>query len=314
MAYKMSVIIPCYKATETLSKTLHSIAMQSISDEIEIVLVNDCDGLYYDNIMYVFPELDIQYIVREKNGGCGAARNTGIKKAKADYIIFIDSDDCFSNCLALEIMYNRIVAEKADMLVSVFESEMRFADGVGIRKMEHKPTWCHAKAYRKQFLLDNYIFFDEELRINEDAEFHQILIDLGAKVAEIPMVTLMWRDNPKSITHQSFYDNKKTFVQAAIKYLVECEKRKMSGEKVVLRVLQNLVVIYQYYNIVLDDCPENESDYLDWCKKYWKICEPIVREVDDEYITKVYCGIMKDFGIIPNVTFVQFLDRIKGVS
>ena len=314
MVYKMSVIIPCYKAIETLPKTLHSIAMQSISDEIEVVIVNDCDGLNYDDIMYVFPELDIRYVVREKNGGCAAARNTGIKNCKADYIIFIDSDDCFSNCLALEIMYNRIVAEKADMLVSVFESEMRFADGVGIRKMEHKPTWCHAKAYRKQFLLDNNIFFDEELRINEDAEFHQILIDLGAKVAEIPMVTLMWRDNPKSITHQSFYDNKKTFVQAAIKYLAECEKRKMSGDKVILRVLQNLVVIYQYYNIVLDDCPENESDYLDWCKKYWKVCESIVCEVDDEYITKVYCSIMKDFGVIPNVTFVQFLDRIKGVS
>lgn len=315
MAYKMSVIIPCYKAIETLPKTLHSIAMQSISDEIEVVLVNDCDALYYGDIIARFyPELYINYICTEENRGCGGARNAGIRTASAEYLIFIDADDQLTNSLALEIMYNRIVAEKADMLVSVFESEMRFSDGVGIRKMEHKPTWCHAKAYRKQFLLDNNIFFDEELRINEDAEFHQILIDLGAKVAEIPMVTLMWRDNPKSITHQSFYDNKKTFVQAAIKYLAECEKRKMSGDKVILRVLQNLVVIYQYYNIVLDDCPENESDYLDSCKKYWKVCESIVCEVDDEYITKVYCSIMKDFGVIPNVTFVQFLDRIKGVS
>lgn len=315
MAYKMSVIIPCYKAIETLSKTLHSIAMQSISDDIEIILVNDCDGLYYGDIIARFnTDLNINYIINPENRGCGGARNTGIRNASAEYIIFIDADDQFTNSLALEIMYNRIKAEKADMLVSVFESEMRFADGVAIRKMEHKPTWCHSKIYRRQFLLDNNLFFDENLRINEDAEFHQILIDLGAKITEIPMVTLMWRDNPKSITHQSLYDNKKTYVQAALGYLRECKFRNMNNDKVTLRVLQNLVVIYQYYNIVLDDCPENNEDYLDCCKEYWRVCEPIVREVDDEYITKVYCSIMKDFGIIPNVTFVQFLDRIKGVS
>lgn len=315
MAYKMSVIIPCYKATETLSKTLHSIAMQSISDEIEVVLVNDCDALYYGDIIARFyPDLHINYVCNPENRGCGGARNTGIRAAAAEYITFIDADDQFTNSLALEIMYNRIMAEKADMLVSVFESEMRFTDGVAIRKMEHKPTWCHAKIYRRQFLIDNNLFFDENLRINEDAEFHQILIDLGAKVAEIPMVTLMWRDNPKSITHQSLYDNKKTFIQASLGYLRECKRRDMQKDKVTLRTLQNLVVIYQYYNIVLDDCPENDDDFIFWCKKYWEDCESIVGEVDDEYITKVYCGIMKDFKSIPNITFVQFLNRIKGVS
>ena len=311
----MSVIIPCYKATETLSKTLHSIAMQSISDEIEVVLVNDCDALYYGDIIARFyPDLHIHYVCNPENRGCGGARNTGIRAATAEYITFIDADDQFTNSLALEIMYNRIMAEKADMLVSVFESEMRYQNGVLIKKMQRAPTWMHGKLLRRQYLIDNNLFFDESLRINEDVLFNQLFIDMGAKIVDIPMSTLLWRDNPKSITHQSLYENKKTFVQATLAYIGECVKKNICKDKKKLRVLQNLVVIYQYYNIVLDDCPENNEDYLDRCKEYWEACEPIVREVDDEYITKVYCGIMKDFKSIPNITFVQFLDRIKGVS
>ena len=78
---KVSVIIPCYKAKETIAKTLHSIAMQTISEEIEVIIVNDCDCLDYHSIIDTarFGDLDIKFVVREKNGGCGAARNTGIE-------------------------------------------------------------------------------------------------------------------------------------------------------------------------------------------------------------------------------------------
>lgn len=309
---KISVVIPCYKARETIAKTLHSIAMQSIADDVEVIIVNDCDGLNYDDILYNFPELDLRYVTREQNGGCGAARNTGIKNAESDYIIFIDADDCFSNCLALEVMYNRIVSTKADMLVSVFESEMRCSNGIVVKKMQHTPTWMHGKLLRKQYIIDNNLSFEENMRINEDVLFNQLYFDSGANVVEIPMITVMWRDNANSVTHQSLYENKKTFIQAATTYIVESNMRKLDNKKVTLRVLQNLVVIYQYYNIVLDECPENDNDYLSWCKKYWQVCEPIVKDVDDKYINEVYCSIMKGFTEIPNITFVQFLDKIRN--
>lgn len=171
---KLSVIIPCYKARDTIAKTLHSIAMQSIADETEVLVINDFDGIDYSDILAKFDDLNIVYVQREQNGGCGQARNTGICNASADFILFADSDDQLTNSLSLENMYNRIVAEKADVLVSVFESEMRFKNGVAIKQMKNAVTWCHGKVYRKQYLLDNNIFFDERLRINEDCLFHQI--------------------------------------------------------------------------------------------------------------------------------------------
>ena len=63
---------------------------------------------------------------------------------------------------------------------------------------------------------------------------------------------------------------------------------------------------------MLDECPENSFDYLECCKLYWKSCEPIVKNVEDEYVKKVFCAVMKEYGDIPNITFVQFLDRIRN--
>ena len=78
---KISVIIPLYKGHDTLGSTLHSVAMQSIINETEIVIVNDFDGIDYSDILAKFDDLNIVYVQREQNGGCSAARNTGIKDA-----------------------------------------------------------------------------------------------------------------------------------------------------------------------------------------------------------------------------------------
>ena len=310
--YKMSVIIPCYNARDTIAKTLHSIAMQSIVDEIEVIIVDDAGDQSYRDILDNFPDLYIRYIPREINGGAGAARNSGIKASETNFCVFIDSDDNFVSPLSLEILHNRIVAEKADVLSSTFESEMRLANGVAIKQMKSMPTWTHGRIYRKQYLLDNNIFFDERLRINEDCLFHQLLFDSGAKVVEIPMVTLMWRDNPKSLTHENLYKNKRTFVEAVTYYLEESAKHGLDKEKVTLRTLQNLCVMYGYYNIVLDDCPENKEDYLSACREWWKLAENITNGVSDEYITKVFLAVNKTSEVIPSVTLIEFLDSIRN--
>ena len=310
---KISVIIPLYNGRNTLKQTLHSIAMQSIINETEIVIVNDFDGIDYSDILAKFDDLNIKYVTNPRNLGCGGARNTGIREASNSIICFVDSDDTLSNCLTLEIMYNKIKSEKVDMLTGDFESEMRQDNGIAIKKIEKSPVWCHNKYYRRQFLLDNNLFFNEKLRINEDMEFHQLLIDMGGKVAYVPFCGYMWRDNAKSVTHESLYKNKKLFVAASTEYIRDCEKRGMGGEKVVRRILQNLVMVYYYYQIVLDDTPENKDDYLAACREYWKLADKYTANVSDEEITRVFLPIMKQqCSLIPSVTFTEFLDEIRA--
>lgn len=309
---KLSVIIPLYKGQNTLRAALHSIAMQSIIDDTEIIIVNDGDKIDYSDILSRFSDLDIKYIVRERNGGCAAARNTGIKESSTPFCTFVDSDDTFSNCLTLEIMYNKIKAEKVDMLVGDFESEMRQDNGIAIKKIEKSPVWCHNKYYRRQFLLDNNLFFNEKLRINEDMEFHQLLIDMGGKVTYVPFCGYMWRDNAKSVTHESLYKNKRTFVDACAEYIKDCNKRGLMNERVVRRVIQNLVVVWQYYNVCIDECEDKADEFMSACREYWKLAEPIVADVPDELVTKVYCGIAKTFEFIPSVGFIEFLNELRA--
>ena len=310
---KISVIIPLYKGHDTLKQTLYSIAMQSIIDETEIVIVNDFDGINYADILTKFDDLNIKYVTNPRNLGCGGARNTGIREASNSIICFIDSDDQFISSLALEVMYNRIKAEGVDMLAGAFESEMRQDNGIAIKKMERSPVWTHNKFYRRQFLLDNNLFFNENLRICEDTEFHQLLIDMGAKVAYTPFCGYLWRDNQKSVTHESLYKNKWWFVKAVTEYLLECKERGIGGEKVVHRTLQNLVVVYDYFQIVLDDTPENKDDFLAACREYWKLADEVTAGVSDEEITRVFLAIMKQqCSVIPSVSFTEFLDMIRS--
>ena len=107
MKINVSIIIPVYKALNTLKKTLDSINNQKIKSEkkIEILLVID-DGKNYKKIV---PKMRENIFLRflKTNGiktGPGNTRNVGIAKAKGNYIAFLDADDEWSENY-LEKMY-----------------------------------------------------------------------------------------------------------------------------------------------------------------------------------------------------------------
>ena len=309
---KVTVVIPTYKVRDTIAKTLHSIAMQTFADEIEVIIANDCDGLDYSDIIGKFPELNIRFVVNDVNRGCGGARKLGIRNATTDYVMFVDGDDMLIDPLGVEILYHTITSKNADMIRSGFMSEVRKDDGVVVKHMKEQCTWMHGCLIRRQFIIDNDLFFREKLRLSEDALFNQLIVDMGGKIYEIPMVTCLWRDNPKSLTHESLFKNKLTFIDVCKEYIRECNARRLMNDRVIVRVLQNIVVVYFYLNVVYDENAERVDEFIDSCKEYWKLCEPIVANVDDGLITKVYSNIMKRYEIIPTIGFMEFLDKIRN--
>ena len=99
MKINISIIIPVYRAGNTLRKSLNSINNQNINLEkkIEIILVID-DGKKYNEIVPKFNKnMSIRFL--KTNGiktGPGNARNIGLSKAKGEYIGFLDADDAVS--------------------------------------------------------------------------------------------------------------------------------------------------------------------------------------------------------------------------
>jgi glycosyltransferase involved in cell wall biosynthesis len=94
---RVSVIIPVYNAEKYLRKAIESALDQKETDEVLLIEDGSPDGsldlckqLSRDNQkvrLYQHPD--------RKNHGAGATRNLGIKKAKCDFVAFLDADDYY---------------------------------------------------------------------------------------------------------------------------------------------------------------------------------------------------------------------------
>ena len=99
----VSVIIPAYNSAAHIRETLESVLSQTYHN-FEVILINDGSpdteeferaiARYRDRIVYI----------RQENGGPSAARNAGIRRARGEYLAFLDSDDVwFPGCLAAQV-------------------------------------------------------------------------------------------------------------------------------------------------------------------------------------------------------------------
>lgn len=91
---KFSIIVPVYNVEKYIVNCINSILNQNF-DDYEIIIVDDGStdgsGLICDNFQK--KNREIIKVIHQKNGGLSDARNTGIKNAKGEYLMFIDSDD-----------------------------------------------------------------------------------------------------------------------------------------------------------------------------------------------------------------------------
>ncbi|MFH9731401.1 glycosyltransferase family 2 protein [Streptomyces sp. NPDC017260] len=91
---KLSVIVPFYNVRQYAPDTLRSLRANA-RDDFEFILVDDCssDGTA-DLLARAGSELPGAVLVRhERNGGLATARNTGIDRARGEYLTFLDGDD-----------------------------------------------------------------------------------------------------------------------------------------------------------------------------------------------------------------------------
>ena len=91
---KVSVVIPCYNHGQYLDEAVDSILKQSYQD-FEIIIVNDgsTDPLTIEKLRNYHKSKTT--VIHTENCGPAAARNTGIRAAKGDYILTLDADDWF---------------------------------------------------------------------------------------------------------------------------------------------------------------------------------------------------------------------------
>src|SRR4051794_967008 len=97
----VSIIVPCFARTgkdvDLLDETLGTVSQQSLRD-YELLVVDD--GSPRD-VAPVIATYQRTVLIRRINGGSAAARNSGIRAARGQFVVFLDADDHLLPC-ALE--------------------------------------------------------------------------------------------------------------------------------------------------------------------------------------------------------------------
>lgn len=106
---KISVIMPVYNRAQTLPKAVRSVLSQTLR-EIELLCINDGST---DNTVMVLKELaqkDARIkVLSQRNAGAGPARNYGLKRAKGEFVAFLDSDDWYASEDVLAKLYEKAI-------------------------------------------------------------------------------------------------------------------------------------------------------------------------------------------------------------
>jgi glycosyltransferase involved in cell wall biosynthesis len=87
----VSVVVPCYNGGRYLDPLLDGLKRQTLQD-FEVVIVDDGSTDIETKAKLASLDPSVR-VFRQENGGPGAARNTGIRQARAELILAIDCDD-----------------------------------------------------------------------------------------------------------------------------------------------------------------------------------------------------------------------------
>ena len=197
---KLQILVPRWREDETVIRPLlDSIALQQGVDfrEIGVVIANDgLESELPEEFLRGYPFRLVE--AWQAHAGVSAARNLALDAATAEYVMFCDADDMFSNLLALQTIF-RETEEGFDTLWSAFVEESRHpqtGEPVFLLR-ERDTTFVHGKVHRRQWLIDHDIRWDDRLTVHEDNYFHTLVQCCGPEMryCERPFYLWRWRDD-----------------------------------------------------------------------------------------------------------------------
>lgn len=171
----VSIIVPVYNVENYLKRCLDSILKQTYTD-FEIICVDDCSSDCSQDILEDYGEKypeKITVLYNKVNSGQGKSRESALKIAKGDYIIFIDSDDYIKNDY-IETYMREMKSNPCDVIVGGY---VRDIDGK--MKLHKSPNgiWSvstyvlsWAKMFSKKYI-ETYNIGFSDIRIGEDIYF-----------------------------------------------------------------------------------------------------------------------------------------------
>ena len=200
-----SIIIPNYNKSKYLIALIQSIKVQTFTD-FEVLIIDDCST---DNSLSIVKSLIIndnrfKLMKNDSNRGVAFTRNRGLKAATADYCLFIDADDSFSNSDLLQDVYSLISDYQADFIflkrdyygkklkpkLKIIDKNINRVSTVFFKIQDKQsflvrynfPVGGSASTIFSRNLLSDFDYFDESITQFEDWLFFSKILSKSEKV------------------------------------------------------------------------------------------------------------------------------------
>ncbi len=208
----LSIIIPVFNGEEYIERVVNSICQESTS-AIEIIIVDDgsTDRTFDLCQMLAFNRNNI-LVLSQPNGGVSNARNHGLRRAKGEYIWFVDADDYVKPNI-ISYLINIAQESKLDLLqfgFNIISSKNNVTRSLVVRGSKILPfSKFLNEGYFKGVLWQSFIkrscigdaVFCDNIRLGEDGLFFMSIFN-NIKIAKrIDLKVYNYCQNDLSVTH-----------------------------------------------------------------------------------------------------------------
>lgn len=272
---KFSFIVPVYNVEQFLNQCIESILAQSYQN-YEIILIDDGSLDNSPALCDDWAKKDSRIsVIHKKNGGLSSARNAGLKEAKGEYIIYLDSDDWWCDNTALIRIVRKIEESNADVVFlaskKYYTLENRFVEKTSAHErlsvqssVSIEEAMCNSlflacawdKVIKRSILVENGIEFIER-QLSEDIEWCCKLLQLNLIYTCIDGVIHVYRQqNSLSITANISNTNLSDI------YGVICKYVKLAEEKNNVLILNFLALEMLLWCAITNHAKGREGDKL----------------------------------------------------
>lgn len=306
---KISVIVSVYNTSKFLEKCLRSIMEQNLR-EIEIICVNDGST---DNSLEILEKLKLEderiIIINKKNGGLSSARNTGIRLAKGEYILHVDSDDWIEQNYFKE-MYEKAKIDNSDIIISDFLIDYS-NEILKYRKDNNKESLGNIESINNLFLgkgcpnvwnklikaklyKENNIYHPIGISIGEDLDVISKLFYYSNKIVKVNKAFVHYMQNDNSMTK----DDKNNLRKIKDIYFVLNDLEKFFEEKNILVLINELKINHLSTWIFKSKYILNDEEYKKILEEYLRLFKKIkIKNIYSKKF-KIFSCILKYFNFI----------------
>lgn len=234
---KISITIPVYDTDPKLLEECFNSVQNQTHQNFECFIVNDASKKYstlafINKYVKEHPKFHLINTIG-KNKGPGNARNQGVRASTGDIVMYMDSDDyLLTNAFA---RVNELFSQWPELDIFSFENRVLLVSGNFKNTMiytfnTNKPiclnTWnaamldkpsVWAKAYRRDFLVKNNLFFPEEDVYMEDLHYLLITYSRAKQIMFKPEVLYILRETSNSRSLSQFNLHKAQGLLRAVK-------------------------------------------------------------------------------------------------